>query len=180
MNSANPALAANGGHENWVPFLETAVREVFELMLGCHLTAPAIVEETTAEFTAMVGLAGQLCGVLSVRCHRKAAALMTSKMLGWNWKRSARSCRMRSAKSATWLRVTSRTRLLAWPRVVCSSLPRSSPAATIVCPPLPTSLPLTSACCLKACPSPFPCRSTVKSRRTNAVPASVILHDNRI
>jgi chemotaxis protein CheX len=30
----------------------------------------------------MVGLAGQLCGVLSVRCDRKAAALMTSKMLG--------------------------------------------------------------------------------------------------
>jgi chemotaxis protein CheX len=29
-----------------------------------------------------VGLAGQLCGVLSVRCSGKAAALMTSKMLG--------------------------------------------------------------------------------------------------
>jgi chemotaxis protein CheX len=27
-------------------------------------------------------LAGQLCGVLSVRCDGKAAALMTSKMLG--------------------------------------------------------------------------------------------------
>ena len=30
----------------------------------------------------MVGLAGQLCGVLSVRCSGQAAALMTSKMLG--------------------------------------------------------------------------------------------------
>jgi chemotaxis protein CheX len=30
----------------------------------------------------MVGLAGQLCGVLSVSCDEKAAALMTSKMLG--------------------------------------------------------------------------------------------------
>jgi len=30
----------------------------------------------------MVGLAGQLSGVLSVRCSGKAAALMTSKMLG--------------------------------------------------------------------------------------------------
>ncbi len=32
--------------------------------------------------TAMVGLAGQLCGVLGVRCEGRAAALMTSKMLG--------------------------------------------------------------------------------------------------
>ncbi len=30
----------------------------------------------------MVGLAGQLCGVFSVRCDGKAAALITSKMLG--------------------------------------------------------------------------------------------------
>src|SRR5882672_2067272 len=30
----------------------------------------------------MVGLAGQLCGVMSVRCSGKPAALMTSKMLG--------------------------------------------------------------------------------------------------
>ena len=34
------------------------------------------------DVTAMVGLAGQLCGVLSVRCEGTAAALMTSKMLG--------------------------------------------------------------------------------------------------
>jgi chemotaxis protein CheX len=51
-------------------------------MLGCHLAVPATTEETTPEVTAMVGLAGQLSGVLSVRCSGKAAALMTSKMLG--------------------------------------------------------------------------------------------------
>jgi chemotaxis protein CheX len=59
-----------------------ATREVFELMLGCQLTIPAAAEEPIPEVTAMVGLAGQLCGVLSVRCDGKAAALMTSKMLG--------------------------------------------------------------------------------------------------
>jgi len=32
----------------------------------------------------MVGLAGQLCGVLSVCCDEKSAKLMTSKMLGVN------------------------------------------------------------------------------------------------
>src|SRR5271170_6974390 len=82
MKSANNVLPDNISHENWAPLLEVAAREVFELMLGCHLTVAAAAEESTPEFTAMVGMAGQLCGVLSVRCHRKAAALMTSKMLG--------------------------------------------------------------------------------------------------
>jgi chemotaxis protein CheX len=62
--------------------MELATREVFQLMLGCELTQPA--EDTIASptVTSMVGLAGQLCGVLSVHCDDKAAALMTSKMLG--------------------------------------------------------------------------------------------------
>jgi chemotaxis protein CheX len=82
MKSVVELAAANGSHENWIPVLEVAAREVFELMLGCQLTVPATAEETSPEVTAMVGLAGQLCGALSVRCDGKAAALMTSKMLG--------------------------------------------------------------------------------------------------
>jgi chemotaxis protein CheX len=82
MNSRNQVLPANGSRENWTPLLEMAVREVFELMLGCQLTAAVDGEQPAPDFTAMVGLAGQLCGLLSVRCHRKAAALMASKMLG--------------------------------------------------------------------------------------------------
>ena len=82
MISANELLAANDRHPTWNPLLEMAAREVFELMLGCQLAPPTAVEETPLEVTAMVGLAGQLCGVLSVRCDEKAAALMTSKMLG--------------------------------------------------------------------------------------------------
>jgi chemotaxis protein CheX len=82
MKSVSELLAANGSHETWIPLLEVATREVFELMLSCQLTIPAAAEETAPEVTAMVGLAGQLCGVLSVRCDGKAAALMTSKMLG--------------------------------------------------------------------------------------------------
>jgi len=83
MKSANELLAGHGSRETWIPLLETATREVFELMLGCELTVPAAAaEEPTPEVTAMVGLAGMLCGVLSVRCDGKAAALMTSKMLG--------------------------------------------------------------------------------------------------
>ncbi|MGA8493825.1 MAG: chemotaxis protein CheX [Terriglobales bacterium] len=82
MNSHTQTLAAESDHKNWIPLLEMAVREVFELMLGCQLTAPTDGEETSPEYTAMVGLAGQLCGLLSIRCHGNAAALMASKMLG--------------------------------------------------------------------------------------------------
>ena len=82
MKSVSELLATEGGHQSWIPLLDTAAREVFELMLSCHLTASTGAEETKLDVTAMVGLAGQLCGVLSVRCNEKAAALMTSKMLG--------------------------------------------------------------------------------------------------
>ena len=82
MKSPSGLQAGNGAHGDWIPLLETATREVFELMLGSQLTLPSDPEEPGNEVTAMVGLAGQLCGVLSVRCDGKAAALMTSKMLG--------------------------------------------------------------------------------------------------
>ncbi len=82
MTSAKDPRAENGDQKNWSPLLETATREVFELMLGCQLTMPSTAEETTSELTAMVGMAGKLCGVLSVCCGREAARLITSKMLG--------------------------------------------------------------------------------------------------
>jgi chemotaxis protein CheX len=82
MKTANQMMTANGGHEDWTPLLEVAVREVFELMLGCKLSLPTGNENDPLNVTSMVGLAGQLCGVLSVRCDNKAAALMASKMLG--------------------------------------------------------------------------------------------------
>jgi chemotaxis protein CheX len=82
MKSVSELLASDGGHQNWTPLLDTAVKKVFELMLGSELTQAGIAEPTNMQITAMVGLAGQLCGVLSVRCSEKSAALMTSRMLG--------------------------------------------------------------------------------------------------
>jgi chemotaxis protein CheX len=82
MKAASGTRPSSGSHENWPALLEVATREVFELMLGCQLTLAVAADESTLDVTAMVGLAGQLCGVLSVRCSGKAAALMTSKMLG--------------------------------------------------------------------------------------------------
>jgi chemotaxis protein CheX len=73
----------NHGHQDWIPVLELATQEVFELMLGCQLVKPAApANGAPANITGMVGLAGQLCGVLSIGCDEKAAALMASKMLG--------------------------------------------------------------------------------------------------
>jgi len=81
MKSVSQLLTENGTRENWIQLIEVAAREVFELMLGCQLTLSATAE-TPVGVTAMVGLAGQLCGVLSIRCCGDTAALMTSKMLG--------------------------------------------------------------------------------------------------
>jgi CheY-specific phosphatase CheX len=67
--------------EDGLPVLELAAREVFETMLASRLTSPITEPSGPLNVTAMVGLAGMLCGVISVRCQH-AAALMASKMLG--------------------------------------------------------------------------------------------------
>jgi chemotaxis protein CheX len=82
MKAAQGQASAKDLHPDWIPLLELAAREVFELMLGCKLTVDEATTEGVLDVTAMVGLAGKLCGVLNVRCEGKAAALMTSKMLG--------------------------------------------------------------------------------------------------
>jgi len=82
MNSSNPVSSAMG-RECWLPTLQLAMQEVFELMLACPLEIPA--EPPTEEgldITSMVGLAGQLCGILTVRCSTKSAGRMASRMLG--------------------------------------------------------------------------------------------------
>ena len=82
MKSANQLTYQEGTPESWLPLLELAVREVFEIMLGCKLEPLTSPNTTPTQFTAMVGLAGQLCGVLTMRCTADSAVLMTSKMLG--------------------------------------------------------------------------------------------------
>lgn len=71
------------GRECWLPTLQLSMQEVFQLMLGCSLeVAPEPPAEEGLDITSMVGLAGQLCGILSVRCSAKSAAHMASRMLG--------------------------------------------------------------------------------------------------
>jgi chemotaxis protein CheX len=82
MKSANPLMERDGVPESWLPLLELAVREVFEIMLGSKLDPLTDPNPVNCQFTAMVGLAGQLCGVVTMRCTAQSAMLMTSKMLG--------------------------------------------------------------------------------------------------
>jgi chemotaxis protein CheX len=70
---------------NWAPIIELAAREVFETMLGADPEPISDPSEAAAyAFTAMVGLAGKVCGVMSVRCGRDAAVTIASTMLGDN------------------------------------------------------------------------------------------------
>jgi len=82
MTSSTGTKPASGGAKDWAPVLEQATQEVFELMLNSKLIRTGSAQVNSPHLTAMVGLAGQLCGLLSIRCDKKAAALMASKMLG--------------------------------------------------------------------------------------------------
>jgi chemotaxis protein CheX len=82
-------MSDNGGStnrshgENWLPILELAIQEVFEIMVGCQVKPVAPSEhKANEEFTAMVGLAGALCGILTVCCDSKAARQIATRMLG--------------------------------------------------------------------------------------------------
>lgn len=81
--STDASFATRSQQENWLPVLELAVAEVFEIMLGCPVK-PGVRSEhkPDGEFTAMVGLAGALCGILTVGCDAKTAALVAKRMLG--------------------------------------------------------------------------------------------------
>lgn len=58
--SAAGGLAKRSHEENWLPILELAIQEVFEIMLGCQVNPVAPSEhQANAEFTAMVRLS---CG----------------------------------------------------------------------------------------------------------------------
>lgn len=78
-----PLVGSTLVRDSWRPLLELATSEVFEIMLGSRLEPCAEPEAgIVSDFTAMVGLAGSLCGVLSIRCSADAASLMASRMLG--------------------------------------------------------------------------------------------------
>lgn len=81
--STDLSFVTRSHEENWLPVLELAVEEVFEIMLGCRVRPAAQSEHTPSrEFTAMIGLAGALCGILTVCCSAKTAGHVARGMLG--------------------------------------------------------------------------------------------------
>lgn len=81
--STDTSFITRSHEENWLPVLELAVEEVFEIMAGCRVK-PVLASEhpPEGEFTAMIGLAGALCGILTVRCSGTTAGEIAKKMLG--------------------------------------------------------------------------------------------------
>ena len=85
MQTVKGAQAPSPERMHWPELLEEAAREVFGMMLNSEVQkAPPGTVLPKTEFTAMVGLAGKLCGVCVLRCSPTAAGLMASKMLGVN------------------------------------------------------------------------------------------------
>ena len=83
MNTYKMTPIAGSGRECWDSTLQLAIEEVFELMLGSALELPSQPPpEDGLEITSMVGMAGLLCGVLSVRCSTRSASRIASRMLG--------------------------------------------------------------------------------------------------
>jgi chemotaxis protein CheX len=69
--------------EDWRPLLRAAVKEVFSMMVGTEINVPEDVDPpVVTEVTGMVGLAGELCGVFSLRCSKSCGSKVASKMLG--------------------------------------------------------------------------------------------------
>jgi chemotaxis protein CheX len=68
---------------SWKPILERAAIEVFQIMAGASLEpVHMLAEEPKGARTAMVGLAGALCGMMAIRCSRTLAGQLASLMLG--------------------------------------------------------------------------------------------------
>lgn len=88
MNSTNLG-AHSSPRECWLPILQLATQEVFELMLGSSLEVLSGTSlEPGLDVTALVGLAGELCGILTLRTSEKAAVRMACLMLGIDRKES--------------------------------------------------------------------------------------------
>jgi len=65
----------------WVDIVHESLHEVCDMMLGMKVTRSEN-QTVKADVTAIVGLAGSLCGLFSIRCSRATAAKLAGKMLG--------------------------------------------------------------------------------------------------
>ena len=71
--AARPAL-------DWIGYVHDSLNEVFNMMLGMKVT-PHEDTQLLPELTAIVGLAGSLCGLFCIRCSKETGAVLTRRML---------------------------------------------------------------------------------------------------
>jgi chemotaxis protein CheX len=82
-HAQSPTGKNSAPFESWPSILRDSVKEVFSMMVGAEILVPDQADPPiVTEVTGMVGLAGELCGVLSVRCGKDCATKIASKMLG--------------------------------------------------------------------------------------------------
>lgn len=81
--SVETPTAAPSRQQAWLPLLNRGAQEVFEVMLGTALETATQADMSPGEhFTAMVGLAGSLRGVVTFFCGKESAQLIAARMLG--------------------------------------------------------------------------------------------------
>ena len=82
MSAEAPVPVPARGKE-WLPLLKLAAQEVFEIMLGSRLGSAENSQLPAGEnFTAMVGLAGSLRGVVTFFCGAQSAYQIAARMRG--------------------------------------------------------------------------------------------------
>ena len=78
-----PDAVENPNPPDWISLIETTTREVFITMVGVDLRrVPDPDPPLVAEMTAMLGLAGELCGVISVHCAASTVSRSAARVLG--------------------------------------------------------------------------------------------------
>jgi chemotaxis protein CheX len=83
MSAPKQMPSAEDATESWRVLLQQAAVEVLSTMVGVEPTVPEQIEpEPGEQVTGMVGMAGALCGLLSVHCSAKVATEIASRMLG--------------------------------------------------------------------------------------------------
>ena len=85
----NPALDSKVQNvvrpdSTWSLLLQVGAKEVFQIMLQIELDALPNTDNLspTGDVTAMVGMAGALTAVMSIRCDGRTAEKITGRMLG--------------------------------------------------------------------------------------------------
>lgn len=68
--------------QQWATLLDLAAKEVFQMMVGGELLSCETEDPECGDITAMIGLAGELCGLMAIRCSAECACHIASAMLG--------------------------------------------------------------------------------------------------